>query len=956
MNLKKIIAGFTSAAVLCSLAAVCLPNEAEVSAADTSYPLQYFRLGMADTDANVNAAGNSLAPASANGTNAEKWSLNWVSEGVYEIVSADSGKILTANGSGISLAADSDGASQRWKIEVVQKDFEGFGLYYKITSNADSSKVLTYTENAGFSLSAYSAGNVYQKYKLNLDGCEGYAANAKVAGGEKACTIGGLLGEVVYVSSVEDMVAAMKDPDPLTIVLTANLDFKDWSKEDQTIKDNKTIVGSYAAHDVYDIQWRTDLFWGDPNVKPSNNIVFRNLGVTSRTLNGKVMIQVYSSRNVWFDHITFNNTLSYNRNGDGMDEVGKFIWINTPVSNWSDGCYNEISPDYITLSYLKLHNRYWTVAYGTQNTETTRCRTSVMYCDWEKTVRRTPQIGNGTGHIYNNYFEGYGEGSNGSGTGQIIGGEGSDILSECNRFQGYTLREALMMGGGNDPAKDNSSYLSTSTSGTPSKINFSPKVTSALNPGASIYGYSLINAYASNGNDVKKFCQTYSGAFSNAAGLKYITDSDMTGWIYKKYDCPFLRHVDFSAVSAASFVNGSTWRFKNVNSGLYMQVEGAKAANNTNVQQWGTSDGVTHDIWKLYDEGDGWYSIISAVGDGGTFALDIAGKKTADGTNADIYQYNGGDNQKFMITKNADGSCKIRTKITKGASAIEIANGGKGSGDNVQQWTVNGANCQDWIMEPVSDPGCRMNTSVVYEFENANSKMVMDIEACNMSENANVQQWSTGHFKSQKWVLSEFAGGGNYYYIRSYADNNFVLKAMSADNGGNIAIVPYSSKDSMMLFKFTKNPDGSYSIMTRASRDARFVEVGNASTSSGANVQQWEPTGSPCQNWNAFTETTTAATTATTTTTTTTTTSASTTSASENTTTTTTTTTQTTPDLPLKGDVDMNGSVNLIDIIKLQKHLLCLDAVPDFAAADVNSDGRVTIFDLMILKNIVTEK
>ncbi|MGN0583872.1 MAG: dockerin type I domain-containing protein, partial [Ruminococcus sp.] len=190
-----------------------------------------------------------------------------------------------------------------------------------------------------------------------------------------------------------------------------------------------------------------------------------------------------------------------------------------------------------------------------------------------------------------------------------------------------------------------------------------------------------------------------------------------------------------------------------------------------------------------------------------------------------------------------------------------------------------------------------------------------------------------------------------------YADNNFVLKAMSADNGGNIAIVPYSSKDSMMLFKFTKNPDGSYSIMTRASRDARFVEVSNASTSSGANVQQWEPTGSPCQNWNAFTETTTTTTTTTTaaatsTTTTTTSTSAATTSASENT----TTTTQTTPDLPLKGDIDMNGSVNLLDIIKLQKHLLCLETVTDFAAADVNSDGRVTIFDLMILKNIVTGK
>ncbi|MBQ3916114.1 MAG: RICIN domain-containing protein, partial [Ruminococcus sp.] len=544
----------------------------------------------------------------------EKWSLNYVSKGVYEIVNSATGQILTANGTAIDLENDADGANQRWNITSVKKDFEGFDLYYKITSNANSSLALTYTEGAGFGLSAYTGAN-YQQYKLNLDGLQGYAANAKVSGGEKAGTIGGLLGDVVYVDTVEKMYNAMSSADPMTIVITANLDWKDWAKDKQTIKSNKTIVGSYAAHDLYDLQWRTDEFWGDSSIAPSNNIVFRNISVTSRTLNGKVMIQVYSSRNVWFDHITFNNTLSYDRTGDGMDEVGKFIWINTPVDNWSDGCYNQISPDYITLSYLKLQNRYWTVAYGTQNTETTRCRTSIMYCDWEKTVRRTPQIDNGTGHIYNNYFEGYGEGSNGSGTGQIIGGDGSDILSENNRFQGYTLREALMMGGGNDPAKDNGSYLSTTVSGTPSAVSFSPKKTSSLNPGGSIYGYSLVKAYSSDGNDTKKFCQTYAGSFGAKSGIKYITDSDMSGWIAKNYPTPFLRHVDLSAVTAAVFADGSAYRLKNVNSGLYMQVDGAKAENGTNVHQWGSADGYTHDIWKLISAGDGYYYLISQVGD-----------------------------------------------------------------------------------------------------------------------------------------------------------------------------------------------------------------------------------------------------------------------------------------------------------------------------------------------------
>lgn len=103
----------------------------EVNAA-VSYPVQYFRLGMADTDANVNASEARIVPDAQNGTNAEKWSLNWVSSGVYEIVSADSGMILTANGSGVGLARDTDGANQRWKIEGVKKDFDGYYLYYGV--------------------------------------------------------------------------------------------------------------------------------------------------------------------------------------------------------------------------------------------------------------------------------------------------------------------------------------------------------------------------------------------------------------------------------------------------------------------------------------------------------------------------------------------------------------------------------------------------------------------------------------------------------------------------------------------------------------------------------------------------------------------------------------------------------------------------------------------------------
>ncbi|MDE6519491.1 MAG: RICIN domain-containing protein [Ruminococcus sp.] len=368
---------------------------------------------------------------------------------------------------------------------------------------------------------------------------------------------------------------------------------------------------------------------------------------------------------------------------------------------------------------------------------------------------------------------------------------------------------------------------------------------------------------------------------------------------------------------AETFISGSTYKIKNVNSGLYMQVNGAKAENGANVQQWGTTDDTVHDIWKLVDAGDGYYYIVSAVGDGGTYVLDVEAKKTDNNTNIEIYSYTGGDNQKFMFTKNSDGSYKIRPKHTNAKSAVEIAGASTSSGANVQQYEINGANCQDWILEKVSESGCKMDTSVIYEFENVNSGMVMEIKDGKTESGANVQQWEKNGLTCQQWQLKESASGGNYYYICSVADPTYVLKVSESGNGGNIAVETYSENDNAMLFKFIKNLDGTYQIMTKESDDTCYVEVGAASKTKGANIQQWENTDNDCQKWSAETLTTSATTTTTKETTTTTT---ETTTTKEATTATTETTTSVVSDV-LIGDANCDGAVNIADATAIVQHL-----------------------------------
>ena len=145
-------------------------------------------------------------------------------------------------------------------------------------------------------------------------------------------------------------------------------------------------------------------------------------------------------------------------------------------------------------------------------------------------------------------------------------------------------------------------------------------------------------------------------------------------------------------LTAETFKDGSVFMIKNAETEMYIDVTDGLAENNTNLQQWGVEDSRAYNTFKLYSAGDGYYNIVSCVGDGGSFAVDVAARGTADGTNICLYTYNGNNNQQFMFLKNEDGSYKIVTKVTNGKSAIEVADGSAEQGANIQQMTLNGEN------------------------------------------------------------------------------------------------------------------------------------------------------------------------------------------------------------------------------------------------------------------------
>lgn len=154
--------------------------------------------------------------------------------------------------------------------------------------------------------------------------------------------------------------------------------------------------------------------------------------------------------------------------------------------------------------------------------------------------------------------------------------------------------------------------------------------------------------------------------------------------------------------SAITQIEDGIYMIKNVNSGLYLDVEGGNAANGTNVQQWGASGSASYNTWKIVKYSGTYYKIYSMLGDGSTYVLDVAAKSAENGANVEIYKDNSGNNQLFQFVKNLDGSYGILTKISDSAKGLDVEGGSKSSGGNIQQYNYCGAANQAFYLEKVT--------------------------------------------------------------------------------------------------------------------------------------------------------------------------------------------------------------------------------------------------------------
>lgn len=146
------------------------------------------------------------------------------------------------------------------------------------------------------------------------------------------------------------------------------------------------------------------------------------------------------------------------------------------------------------------------------------------------------------------------------------------------------------------------------------------------------------------------------------------------------------------------------YRFKNVNSGLYLEVKDGAAETGANVQQWGGDTVGDWNVWRLKHKGYNYYEIWSYLGDGSTYLLDVTNGSKDSGANIALNTNTNTGAQWFRFFKNDDGSYTMISRCSGDAGAIEVVNASAEPGANVQQWAVNGHPCQNWVLEEVQWP------------------------------------------------------------------------------------------------------------------------------------------------------------------------------------------------------------------------------------------------------------
>ncbi len=278
----------------------------------------------------------------------------------------------------------------------------------------------------------------------------------------------------------------------------------------------------------------------------------------------------------------------------------------------------------------------------------------------------------------------------------------------------------------------------------------------------------------------------------------------------------------------------SAYYFINAYSGKVLDDPAFSTANGTQIDQYQLNGG-TNQRWDLVPLADGNDLIVNAYSGK---VLDDPAFSKSNGTLIDQYQRNGGTNQQWRIVTLANGNDEVFNAYSGKVlddPAFSTANGTK-----VDQYQLNGGTNQQWKLLAAGSAPAVTNYVV-----NAYSGKVLDDPAFSTANGTHIDQYQLNGGTNQRWVFVALADG--YDLI------------VNAYSGKVLEDPAFSTKNGTPMDQYTLNGglNQQWNILGLANGNDNLINASNSkvlddpafSTANGTSIDQYQPNGGTNQQW-----------------------------------------------------------------------------------------------------------
>ncbi|QTB90054.1 RICIN domain-containing protein [Bifidobacterium saguini] len=238
---------------------------------------------------------------------------------------------------------------------------------------------------------------------------------------------------------------------------------------------------------------------------------------------------------------------------------------------------------------------------------------------------------------------------------------------------------------------------------------------------------------------------------------------------------------------------------------------------------------------------DGTYYINSVKKN--SSSIEIAGGSSATGAITQLYGYNKSQAQRFVFSRQSDGSYVIKNAAS--GKVLDVAGGDAKLNAVVQQYEANGSNAQKWF---IRDSGSG------WYVQSALGNWVLDIAGGNTANGTTIALYGPNDSVAQKFSLSSVDANvatNTSVRVQSAKNSSYVMDIESGSTANSAKAQLYNWNDTdAQLYALTEVGNGVYEIQNR--RSGKVLEVAGAGAGNGVAIQQYAQNGTAAQHWSVI--------------------------------------------------------------------------------------------------------